>query len=94
MVPPRVVDMKGGEANTPLKIGSGSHGGAAAFVPLHGLLFLLCELHMKTPEEILEKVPTNVETGVMREICVLRSSSLVFCWFTMSQARPQKPQGG
>lgn len=26
------------------------------YVPVHGLLFLLCELHMKTPEEILEKV--------------------------------------
>lgn len=29
---------------------------ASAFVPVHGLLFLLCDLHMKTPEEILEKV--------------------------------------
>lgn len=27
-----------------------------AFVPLHGLLFVLGELHMKTPEEILAKV--------------------------------------
>lgn len=27
-----------------------------AYVPLHGLIFLLAEMHMKTPEEILEKV--------------------------------------
>lgn len=27
-----------------------------AYVPLHGLICLLAEMHMKTPEEVLEKV--------------------------------------
>lgn len=47
--------MKSGRTNVPIKLG-GSSRGVTAFVPLHGLLFLLCELHMKTPEEILDKV--------------------------------------
>lgn len=34
----------------------------SAYVPLHGLIFLLAEMHMKTPEEILEKVTMLRET--------------------------------
>lgn len=37
-------------------VGGASLAVARAYVPVHGLLFLLCDLHMKTPEEILEKV--------------------------------------
>lgn len=50
-------DASGDQRKTSSVLNNG--GGAAsadAFVPLHGLLFLLGELHMKTPEEILDKV--------------------------------------
>lgn len=40
-----------------LKLRNTAHGSTSApYIPLHGLLFCLCELHMKTPEEIMEKV--------------------------------------
>ncbi|CAB1110918.1 unnamed protein product [Ectocarpus sp. CCAP 1310/34] len=39
-----------------LKLRNTAHGSTGApCIPLYGLLFFLCELHMKTPEEIMEK---------------------------------------
>ncbi|CAM9206112.1 unnamed protein product, partial [Scytosiphon promiscuus] len=57
LVPPRTIGIKCGRSNAPLKIGNEGRrcNADVAFVPLHGLLFLLCDLHMKTPEEIVEK---------------------------------------
>lgn len=38
-----------------LGVGGAPSAAATAYVPVHGLLFFLGDLHMKTPEEILEK---------------------------------------
>ncbi|CAN0030392.1 unnamed protein product, partial [Pylaiella littoralis] len=51
-----------------------NNGGAVsadAFVPLHGLLFLLGELHMKTPEEILEKANSSDKGGGLGALTTL-----------------------
>eukprot|EP00903_Cladosiphon_okamuranus_P012921 g12064.t1 len=42
-----------------------------AYVSVHRLLFLLCDLHMKTPEEILEKAKTSDEGGGLGALIIL-----------------------
>lgn len=47
--------------------GSGcSDSSSRPYIPLHGFISFICDLHMRTPQEILEKVKTHPSTYIQR----------------------------